>query len=41
MLSPVELRRCDVAGEQKSSIAREFRLSRETLYQSLKPAPTP
>lgn len=37
----VELRRRAVAGEQKSVLAREFGISRETLYQYLKVAPTP
>ena len=37
----VELRRRAGAGEQKSTLAREFGISRETLYQYLKVAPTP
>ena len=37
----VELRRRPGAGEQKSILAREFGISRETLYQYLKVAPTP
>ena len=37
----VELRRRVSAGEQKSTLAREFGISRETLYQYLKVAPTP
>ncbi len=32
----VELRRRAGAGEQKAKLAREFRISRETLYQYLK-----
>ena len=36
----VELRRRAGAGEQKSTLAREFGISRETLYQYLKAAPT-
>jgi DNA-binding XRE family transcriptional regulator len=35
----VELRRRAGAGEQKSTLAREFGISRETLYQYLKVAP--
>ena len=35
----VELRRRAVAGEQKATLAREFGISRETLYQYLKVAP--
>ena len=35
----VELRRRASAGEQKSTLAREFGISRETLYQYLKVAP--
>jgi DNA invertase Pin-like site-specific DNA recombinase len=37
----VELRRRAGEGEQKSSLAREFGISRETLYQYLKVAPIP
>lgn len=37
----VELRRRAGAGEQKSTLAREFGISRETLYQYLKLAPSP
>lgn len=37
----VELRRRAGAGEQKSTLAREFGISRETLYQYLKVAPFP
>lgn len=37
----VEPRRRAGAGEQKSTLAREFGISRETLYQYLKVAPTP
>jgi DNA invertase Pin-like site-specific DNA recombinase len=37
----VELRRRAGAGEQKSTLAREFGISRETVYQYLKVAPTP
>src|SRR5476651_925038 len=37
----VELRRRAGAGEQKSTLAREFGISRETLYQYLKVAPIP
>jgi DNA invertase Pin-like site-specific DNA recombinase len=36
----VELRRRAGAGEQKSTLAREFGISRETLYQYLKVAAT-
>lgn len=36
----VELRRRAGADEQKSKLAREFGISRETLYQYLKVAPT-
>jgi DNA invertase Pin-like site-specific DNA recombinase len=36
----VELRRRAGAGEQKATLAREFGISRETLYQYLKTAPT-
>ncbi|SSR39838.1 site-specific recombinase, DNA invertase Pin [Acinetobacter baumannii] len=36
----VELRRRAGAGEQKATLAREFGISRETLYQYLKVAPT-
>lgn len=36
----VELRRRASAGEQKATLAREFGISRETLYQYLKVAPT-
>jgi len=36
----VELRRRADAGEQKSTLAREFGISRETLYQYLKVSPT-
>jgi DNA invertase Pin-like site-specific DNA recombinase len=35
-----ELRNRAAAGEQKATLAREFRISRETLYQYLKPIPT-
>lgn len=37
----VELRRRACAGEQKAALAREFGISRETLYQYLKVAPSP
>lgn len=37
----VELRRRAGAGEKKSTLAREFGISRETLYQYLKVGPTP
>jgi len=37
----VELRRRVGAGEQKSTLAREFGISRETLYQYLKVTPPP
>ena len=37
----VDLRRRAGAGEPKSTLAREFGISRETLYQYLKVAPTP
>jgi hypothetical protein len=37
----VELRRRVGAGMQKSTLAREFGISRETLYQYLKVPPTP
>ncbi len=37
----VELRRRASAGEQKATLARDFGISRETLYQYLKVAPTP
>lgn len=36
----VELRRRVGAGEQKATLAREFGISRETLYQILKVTPT-
>lgn len=36
----VELRRRAGAGEQKAALAREFSISRETLYQYLKVTPT-
>ena len=36
----VELRRRAGAGEQKATLAREFGISRETLYQYLKVAPS-
>ena len=39
-LKVVELRRRAGAGEQKATLAREFGISRETLYQYLKVAPT-
>lgn len=37
----VDLRRRAGAGEQKSTLAREFGISRETLYQYLKVTPIP
>lgn len=37
----VELRRRASAGEQKATLAREFGISRETLYQYLKLVPAP
>ena len=37
----VELRRRAGAGEPKATLAREFGISRETLYQYLKVGPTP
>ena len=37
----VELRRRASAGEQKAMLAREFGISRQTLYQYLKVASTP
>jgi DNA invertase Pin-like site-specific DNA recombinase len=37
----VELRHRAGAGEQKSTLAREFGISRETVYQYLKLVPTP
>lgn len=37
----VELRRRAKAGEQKATLAREFGISRETLYQYLKIAASP
>jgi DNA invertase Pin-like site-specific DNA recombinase len=36
-----ELRRRAAAGEKRASLAREFGISRETLYQYLRPEPTP
>jgi DNA invertase Pin-like site-specific DNA recombinase len=37
----VKLRRRAGAGEQRSTLAREFGISQETLYQYLKVEPTP
>ncbi|WP_288109054.1 recombinase family protein [Limnobacter sp.] len=37
----IELRRRAVAGEQKATLAREFGISRETLYQYLRVVPAP
>jgi DNA invertase Pin-like site-specific DNA recombinase len=39
-IQSIELRRRVGAGEQKSTLAREFGISRETLYQYLKVSPT-